>query len=217
MGFKRHVMAVLAACVLAGSGAIAPARAATVAVDQNNPSVQAGFCYTYARNLCGQSFQQSGDTLAGAGIYLSSLFLNLGNAVTLSVFSTYGRTPGGLIASGTQTAGGPGWVDVFWDSVAITPGQTYYLVASSLLPNIASYSAGNTYAGGNALYAGNAGGYANYDLTFRTYAAVPDVIVTPPDTPPGTPSPVPLPASLTLMLGALGVLSAVHWRRRRVV
>ena len=207
MVFKRHVMAVLTACALAGSGAVAPARAATVAVDQNNPSAQAGFCYTSTGTLCGQSFKQTGDTLAGAGIYLSYLFLNLSNAVTLSVFSTYGPTPGGLIATGTQMAGGTGWVDVFWDSVAVTPGQTYYLVAFSRLPNIASYSAGSTYAGGNALYAGNAIAYRAYDLTFRTYAAVPDVIV--------TPSPVPLPAGLTLLIGALGALGVM--RRRRTV
>ena len=216
MGLKRLAILALTACALAGPGAVAPARAATVAVDQNNASVGGNFCYISTRNLCGQSFTQTGDTLAGAGIFLGSLFLNLRQAVTLSVFSSYGSTPRGLLASGTQVTGSAGWVDVFWDAIKVTPGQTYYLVASnaSLFSPTATYSIGNSYAGGNTLYAGSTRNYRNYDLTFRTFAGVPQVIETPPT---NLPAAVPLPASLTLLLAALGSMGFMHWRRRRVV
>lgn len=197
---KKIATAVAAALAFA---AVPFSALATPVLDQNNPTLVGGFCYMNTGNLCGQSFEQSAATLAGAGIYLDANYGVPNGALTISIFSSYSSSPSGLIASGTTSysTASSGWLDVmFATAVALTPGQLYYMVLGSTTSVVADYSAAN-YANGNALYGGNATAYASIDLMFRTYS----------DT--ASASNVPEPASVTLL--AAGLLGLGLLRKKK--
>ena len=161
----------LAAFLLTAAALHSPVAAAPI-VDQSNPTYQGGFCYTNDANQCGQSFKQTAANISGGGFFIDPGYGN-GSAgtVTISVYSQYPNTTSALLASGS-VAGitrNSGWIDVFWNPVAITSGAKYFLMINSTNPIVASYG-GSPYANGNAVLSGSTTAYANYDLTFRTYA-----------------------------------------------
>ena len=143
---------------------------ATVIIDQNNSTVENGFCYITSD--CGQSFMQDNDNLAGVGININSGFVAGDGTITMSIYDSYGLTLGNLLASGTSGTinSNSGWVDVFWSAISVSAASTYYLVLESTQTNlVASYSSDN-YANGNALYGRSpTATYSSYDLTFHTY------------------------------------------------
>lgn len=190
--------------VLAGFVTLAAMQMTAIAapiVDQNNPDKAYGFCYTDPGALCGQSFQQTHATISGAGFLVDSSYGGSDGTVTISIYSKYGNTPSGLIASGTSSVvnGNSGWVDVFFAPAAVTAGQEYYLVIASMNHLVAAYSTAN-YAVGNAIIFGSSIDYSSYDLVFRTYS----------DDAAGT---VPEPTSIALM--GLGLAAAGLFGRRR--
>lgn len=141
-------------------------------IDQNNPTIGGGFCYTGIGDDCGQSFVQTNDNIAGAGIYVNSGWVAGDGTLSISIYDSYGPTLGNLIATGTSGTinSNSGWVDVFWSAVNIDTASTYYLVIDSTQNYlVASYSDFDVYGDGNALYNGSTTTYSNYDLTFRTY------------------------------------------------
>jgi hypothetical protein len=161
----------LAAFLLAAAALHLPATAAPV-LDQSNPSYWAGFCFTNDSFGCGQSFRQDNSNIAGGGFFIDPFYGDgTDGTVTISVHNAYPNGPSSLLASGTASGinRNSGWVDVFWAPVAITSGAQYYLLIDSTNSIVASY--GNPgYTDGNVVFNGSTTAYANFDLTFRTYA-----------------------------------------------
>ena len=149
---------------------------ADIILDQDNSLTHAGLGFCHIANyMCGQSFQQDNDNIAGAGIFLGNRRYWEGSGqITISILEENDGTYGSLITSGTSGTvdHNSGWVDVFWDAVELAPLTTYYLILSSTERNLVAtydtgYGAGN-YASGAAVYRGRTLGA--YDLAFRTYA-----------------------------------------------
>ena len=155
---------------------------AQVLTDQNNDfihSLDGAFCSLQASANCGQSFQQSHTNIAGAGISIREFQFVVGAQVTISIFSSYGTTPAGLVASGTSITSSPGWIDVFWDAAAVDLSTTYFLVVESPVENLAAHESGfDTYSLGHAHLQGSLEQHSTSDLAFRTYfddaASVPE-------------------------------------------
>ena len=146
-----------------------------------------------------QSFQQTNDNIAGAGIYFGPTNV-APSTVTISVWDDLPNQPdAAMLASGSGLIVPGGFFDVFWTPVAITPGVTHYLVFEApgsnydlqgRLANVYPY--GNAYA--NAGYVS----YPNYDYAFRTYY-----------------EPVPEPVAWSLLAAGLASLPAARIVRRR--
>lgn len=162
--------AVLACTVLAG----APHQAVAAPIlDQVNAGPSSPFCLLGTGQNCGQSFQQAGGNIAGAGVYIAPDFAAGAGTLTLSIYSSYAGALGELLASATVAGvtSDSGWVDAFWTPVALAAGTTYYLVASSEQEFLAaSYTWDAAYTEGSALldlmpedY------YGDYDLAFRSF------------------------------------------------
>lgn len=147
-----------------------------------------------------QSFQQSGDTISGAGIFVSDFGTAIPTAMfTISLFDALPNDGGTQIASGNTVGMNESWADVSWTPVPIIPDTEYFLVFESSEPNygirgggtisVDVYSRGLVYAGPGfpAL--------PDFDYAFRTFA-----------------DPIPEPSSALLLgLGSLGIT----FRRRR--
>ena len=139
-----------------------------------------------------QSFQQSSSNISGAGILISS---NLSANVVLSIWDSLPTQTGVALATGTTGFGGaaPGWYDVFWAPIQVTPDTTYYLFINNsgglISGNNNKYSRGEWYAGSSAPSGFSV--FPQYDMSFRTYTS---------------PVAVPEPTSLLLMLvGAMAI------------
>ena len=78
------------------------------------------------------------------------------------------------MATGTVNASLSGswiWVDVFWPGVAVTPGDTYYLVFTSTNSGLAiNGSIYNPYSNGMVFANPGYGPFPEFDYTFRTYS-----------------------------------------------
>jgi len=172
---RKRLVGAVASLVFLG----APAVASTV-IDQNQPLVSGAFASLNSTNSVVQSFQQSATNISGAGIFLHSLSGTFNQTVTLSLWSGLPTSGGTLITSGSATTSNAGWLDVFWNPMAVDAAATEYLVMSVGSPSyVVAYGAGDPYTSGVATYNGNVLNPA-YDLTFRTYsdtsftAAVPE-------------------------------------------
>jgi hypothetical protein len=148
-----------------------PVMAVTV-IDQNQSLASGGFTYLVDFATAEQSFQQTANNIAGAGIFLANGFGTGSQSITIALYDDLPSAGGTLITSGTGLGTSNGsWVDVFWTPVAITAGTTEYLVISSSTNSnyVVAYGEGNPYPTGVATFQG---GILNstYDLTFRTYS-----------------------------------------------
>ena len=151
----------------------APALAAVV-VDQNQPDNSLPIAFI--NGGAAQSFQQTANNIAGAGIYLAP-GRGLGSAdITIALWSNLPPSGGTLITSATVTITTDGqWLDVFWSPVSVVPNTTEYLVitATGLTFNyMLGGSLSNPYPDG-MLYGGLPGGanaVPSSDIAFRTYS-----------------------------------------------
>jgi len=147
---------------------------ASPVVNQLNTSANlGGFCYLGLGSSCGQSFQHSAGNIAGAGFQVDGDYAAGNGTVTISIYSSYSGAPSGLVASGVSGVvnSNSNWVDAFWSPAALISGNTYYMViASQQQYLVAGFTSSASYGLGNAIFAGNATAWSNYDLAFRTYS-----------------------------------------------
>ncbi len=145
-----------------------------------------------------QSFTPGANNSSGAGIQVNGSDSQTGT-ISISLWSNLPNMGGSLLAGGSASGNGNSWIDVFWAPVAVTPGQTYFLVFSSAAT---SFSIGgdttNPYPGGNVFANSGYESYPSYDYTFRTYAEAP---------------PVPEPETWVSLLAGLAVTAALARRR----
>ncbi len=142
---------------------------ASIIVDQNQPSA-AVYMAAFEQTDIAQSFEQSNNNIAGAGIFLQPGIGSTDN-VTISLWNALPNQGGSLLASGSGIGTQGNWVDVFWSPVSVTPNTPLYLVFTSVQNTLGiagdtdnPYSRGEVYA--------NPGfrPFPNFDYTFRTYA-----------------------------------------------
>lgn len=147
-----------------------PVRAAIV-INQTQAD-RSSHMANFSQSNLAQSFQQSTNNIAGAGIYLQAgAGSGFGN-FTISLWSGLPNAGGVFITSGTTATESNGhWLDVFWDPVAIAPATTQYLVFTSTNNSYGiSGSIGNPYLSGQVYANGGFGSFPSYDYTFRTYS-----------------------------------------------
>ncbi len=194
---KRQVGVFLFVAVALSAG---PAMAA-LSVDQSQLSATTYMAGFFQPDLA-QSFQQDHGNVAGAGIQMMS-YVGTTDTVTIALWDALPNAGGTLLASASGTATAGTWFDVYWSPVAVTPGDTLFLVFTSSQNTLGimgdeynPYPDGMTYA--NAGF----GAFPTFDYTFRTYyddafAVLPAV-----------------PAPAALLLGTLGA-GVVGWLRGR--
>jgi hypothetical protein len=175
----------IAAALLSGPCLLSAPAMASVVVDQNQPDAISGFAYLGATNVTAQSFQQTANNIAGAGIFLAGGYWGgVSVDVTIALWTGLPGSGGTFRTSGTATATvDDAWLDVFWSPVAITPGTTEYLLFSTPGNDnwnyAVAYSYPNPYSAGQ-IYYNESPYYPDHDATFRTYsdtafnAAVPE-------------------------------------------
>ena len=208
---------------------------AAIIIDQNQPVYEVmnnGYPVPYTRfdvasYNSAQSFMQTGDNIAGAGIFLSNdgAYVDppFNQELTISVWDALPNQAGAskhasTSAWYTSVIGQIGsWFDVYWATpVSITPASTYYLVFESTTTSLLGisgngsgfFNSANAYDayGNGQLYAGDSVNpfipYNGWDFTFRTYYD--DV---------WTPGPGPVPEPATMLLLGLGLMGLAGVRR----
>jgi hypothetical protein len=152
------------------AASITSASQAAIILDQNQPSGPS-YMAAFSQTGLAQSFQQTNNNVAGAGILLQS---GIGNTdtITLSLWDALPNQAGAnLLAQGSGTATQGSWFDVFWTAVSVNPGTTYFLEFTSAA-NVLGVAGdtSNPYTSGQ-VYA-NAGfvPFNTFDYAFRTYA-----------------------------------------------
>jgi len=164
---------------LAFAAVAVPLHAQPAAVlDQSQPSgpvYMAGFSQT---DLA-QSFVPEVGQCVGAGILLQA-GQGTTDTVTIELWTALPNVIGATRLAQESDLGTQGeWVDVFWPAVAVTPGQTYYLVfVGNTSLGIAGDTA-NPYPNGQVFANAGFGSFPNFDYAFRTWApqenAIPDL------------------------------------------
>jgi hypothetical protein len=187
-------------CIVCGAALVGQAAFAGAApiIDQDQ-SDAAQTVATFGQPDLAQSFQQTNNNIAGAGVYVAPSDEPSPTA-TISVWDDLPNQPGAMmLASGSGTIVPGGFFDVFWAPVPVSPGVTYFLTfeAPGALYDIKGrladvYPFGNAYA--NAGYVS----FPNFDFAFRTYY-----------------EPVPEPMAWSLLVAGLAGLSATRLARRR--
>jgi hypothetical protein len=185
----RHLL--LATALIA-----APAQAANV-IDQKDLVTDVSMASTAQTGLA-QSFTPTLTSSTGAGIFIGSLTGSSG-VLTIGLWSALPNAGGTQLTTGVVTATANAWADAFWSPVTLTAGTRYYLIFASPTQMILRGDVLNGYAGGN-VFANNYAAYANYDFSFRTFAAEPSAAV-------------PEPAAWALMVAGFGI-AGVGVRRR---
>ena len=146
----------------------APASAGDYILDQNQPNANV-YMAAFSQTDLAQSFQQSADNIAGAGIYLY-LYGNPGN-VTISLWDALPNQGGTQLASGTDVGAPDSWFDVYWDPVSVTSGVTYYLVFTDESTGMGiAGDTNNPYPYGHVFANAGFQPFPQYDYTFRTWA-----------------------------------------------
>lgn len=174
-----------------------PALAVIPNVTDQESSERNNMIATFGQSGLAQSFKQLADNISGAGIYILGS-PGESDVVTIELWSKLPNQGGSLLAGGSALGLGPGWVDVFWTPVTVTPGDTYFLVFSGPSALGLAGSTLNPYPNGQTFATSGYAGFPNFDYTFRTFAAA-----------------VPEPSIWASMMGGLGLLALLAAARRR--
>lgn len=136
-------------------------------IDQDQPSENTCMAMFYQPDLA-QSFQQANNTMCGAGLKMRDN--GSGGNVYIELWDGLPDEGGMMLAAGFDYASPGAWVDVFWPTVSITPGLTYYLVfrGDDTTMCVAGDS-NDPYPYGMVFANEGFNAYPNYDYTFRTY------------------------------------------------
>jgi hypothetical protein len=143
-------------------------------IDQNQPDGSV-YMAAFSQTDLAQSFIPSAGIICGAGIGASLYSGESGTGdITISLWDNLPNAGGNQLATGTVNASLSGswiWVDVFWPGVAVTPGDTYYLVFTSTNSGLAiNGSIYNPYSNGMVFANPGYGPFPEFDYTFRTYS-----------------------------------------------
>ena len=160
---------------------------------------------TFNQTNLAQSFKPAASLICGARIFIRS---GGGSGdITIQLYSNLPNAAGILMAQGTVNGISAGqWALVGWPGVAVTPGNTYYLVFTSTNGNLCiGGSVSNPYPNGQ-VYA-NAGyqSFPGFDYTFETFSC--GIVCTGPSktftyTVNPTPNAVATPSSQTICSGS---------------
>lgn len=136
-----------------------------------NQSIAGSCIANILQSNLAQSFKAVANSIAGAGIFLNSLGGN-GN-ITISLWDKLPNAGGVKLATGTVASTPDSWIDVFWPSVSVTPGNTYYLVFTGTnLNNCIAGSSFNPYPDGQTYANSGYQSFTNFDYAFRTYSSI---------------------------------------------
>jgi len=168
-------------------------------IDQDQP-LNTGAMAAFGQPDLAQSFQQAGDNVAGAGLFICEGF-GATDTVTISLWDALPNAGGVQLASGSVTATAGNWVDVFWNPVAVVPDTTLYLTFTTANHSLAvGGDTNNPYARGMTFANAGYQPFPTFDYTFRTYSD--DAFV------------AAVPAPGALLLGSLGAGLIGYLRRR---
>lgn len=174
---------------------------AVLILDQNQ-TVALGSVAMNKNNLA-QSFQQSANNIAGAGVLISA-GIGVSDTVTISLYDNLPNAGGNLLASGSGVATAGNWFDVTFNTVVgVAPATTMYLVFTSVASTLSMDMATNDPYALGMLYSKSFMPITPYDFTFRTYSDSAFV------------AGVPAPGSLALL--ALGLVGMIALRRKSLV
>lgn len=139
----------------------------SIEIDQDQPSgpvYMAGF----AQGDLAQSFQQTHDNIAGAGILLQAA-IGTSDNVTIQLWDGLPNAGGVMITDASDSGTAGNWVDVYWTAVPVTPATTYYLVfVGNTTLGIAGDTA-NPYPYGHVYANSGFSPFTGFDYAFRTY------------------------------------------------
>lgn len=172
---------------------------AALIIDQNQPNAPGNMASFSQTNLA-QSFQQTHSNIAGAGIHLTSIQSGT-DTVTISLWDALPNQSGAnMLTSASGVGTSNSFFDVFWNPVAITPGQTYFLEFTSQNNTLGiDGDTNNPYPSGQVYANAGFGSFPTFDYTFRTYYD-------------NQASQIPEPGTLTLL--GIGIAGAVFSKRR---
>ena len=139
----------------------------SIEIDQNQPSGPTFMAHFNQTDLA-QSFMQTNDNIAGAGILL---YTGIGTSdnVTIQLWDALPNAGGTMLAEASDTGTAGQWVDVFWTAVAITPSTTYYLVFVGNTTLGIAGDMNNPYPNGNVFANPGFTPFTPFDYAFRTY------------------------------------------------
>ena len=145
-------------------------------IDQNQPDPSV-YMAAFSQTDLAQSFKPSMDLICGAGIGAFDAFGPGSGDITISLWDNLPNAGGNLLATGTTSAAlnlSWIWVDVFWPSITVIPGVTYYLVFTSTNGDFGIRgSIANPYPDGMVFANPGYGPFPTFDYTFRTYSCNP--------------------------------------------